>query len=113
MIEHRTKRVNDLGQSARGDDTALGALLSAGSDLGELTLRVALTEEYEYLQDGFDAAALLHIAPSSRGWRLARWNGPNLLLSGLRRSRRSVARRRVRLPIGVLGPSLAPPIRNR
>lgn len=54
-----------LGQPVRGDDTALRALLNAGSDLDELTLRAALVGEYEYLQDGLEAAALfrLHDAP--------------------------------------------------
>ncbi|NMM92215.1 hypothetical protein B2J88_49615 [Rhodococcus sp. SRB_17] len=47
-----------LGQSVRGDDTTLRALLNAGSDLDELTLRAALVGDYEYLQDGLEAAAL-------------------------------------------------------
>ena len=54
-----------LGQPVRGDDTALRTLLNAGPDLDELTLRAALVGEYEYLQDGLEAAALFrrHDAP--------------------------------------------------
>ncbi len=47
-----------LGQPVRGEQTALRALLNAGPDLDELTLRAALVGEYEYLQDGLEAAAL-------------------------------------------------------
>lgn len=55
-----------LGESVRGDDTTLRALLNAGSDLDELTLRAALVGEYEYLQDGLEAAALFRLRDAPR-----------------------------------------------
>ena len=55
-----------LGQPVRGDDAALRALLNAGSDLDELTLRSALVGEYEYLQDGLEAAALFRLRDAPR-----------------------------------------------
>lgn len=42
------------------------ALLNAGSDLDELTLRAALVGEYEYLQDGLEAAALFRLRDAPR-----------------------------------------------